>query len=66
MVCAAAGSACGKGRFSPVLAAMGHRGDEGAFVRLTTGRFTTADEVDAAIERFTDAARRLRRLCGLP
>lgn len=63
-VYASAGSACRRGRFSPTLAAMGHTADEGAWIRLTTGRFTTPAEVDAAVERFADAVRRLRRLCG--
>lgn len=65
-VCASAGSACGKGRFSRTLAAMGRSADDGAWIRLTTGRFTTADEVDRAAERFADAVAHLRGLCGGP
>ncbi len=63
-VCASAGSACRRGAFSSTLAALGHRAEDGAWIRLTTGRFTTLAEVDAAAERFVDAVGRLRRLMG--
>ncbi|MEZ4471697.1 MAG: hypothetical protein R3F60_13015 [bacterium] len=59
-VCVSAGSACSTGRFSRVLAAAGHRVGEGAFIRLTPGRFTTDAEIDAAAERFAAAVERLR------
>lgn len=61
-LCASSGSACGKGRFSGSLEAMGRRAEDGAYIRLTPGRFTTEAEVDAAIERFADAVAALRAL----
>jgi len=59
-VCASAGSACSTGRFSRVLAAMGRREEEGAFIRLTPGRFTTVDDIDQAAARFVAAVHELR------
>ena len=54
---ASTGSACHEGRMSqsPVLCAMGVPLTHGA-VRLTVGRFTTEDEVDAAASLLIDAA----------
>jgi cysteine desulfurase len=52
-VACSAGSACSSGSMTPskVLAAMGYSGDRliGA-VRFSLGRFTTADEIDRAVE----------------
>lgn len=63
-LCASAGSACGKGRFSGILAAMGRAASDGAFIRLTPGRFNTAAEIDRAAEIFRDAVDMLRRAYG--
>lgn len=60
-VCASAGSACSTGRFSRVLAAAGFRAGDGAFIRLTPGRFTTEAEIDEAARRFRAAVERLAR-----
>ena len=59
-VYASAGSACGGSRFSKVLSAMGYKESDGAFIRLTPGRFTTEVQIDAAITHFTNAVRSLR------
>ncbi|MCA9541870.1 MAG: aminotransferase class V-fold PLP-dependent enzyme, partial [Myxococcales bacterium] len=59
-LCASAGSACGHGRFSRVLAAIGRQPDDGAFLRLSPGRFTTEDEIDAAAAIVADAVAQLR------
>lgn len=59
-VCASAGSACGKGRFSRTLGALGFHPEDGAFIRLTIGRFTTEAEVEAGADRFIDAVASLR------
>ena len=52
-VACSAGSACSSGSMTPsrVLAAMGYSGDRllGA-VRFSLGRFTTADEIDLAVQ----------------
>lgn len=63
-LCASAGSACGKGRFSGILAAMGRTAADGAFIRLTPGRLTTEDEIDAAAAIFEEAVASLRRMYG--
>lgn len=63
-VCASAGSACSGGKFSRVLAAMGRKGGDGAYLRLTPGRFTTEDEVDAAVRILAEAHRDLRAMYG--
>ncbi len=57
-VAATTGSACHSGRveMSPVLAAMGLSPETGlGAVRFSLGRRTTRDEIDAVIERLTDA-----------
>lgn len=64
-VCVSAGSACSRGGFSRVLAALGHDEADGAFIRLTTGRFTTEADIDEGITRFADAVAELRALCGV-
>jgi cysteine desulfurase len=59
-VAASTGSACHEGRveLSPVLAAMGVPPDVGrGAVRLSVGRFTTAEEVDRAAELLVAATR---------
>lgn len=60
-VAASTGSACHEGKvaLSPVLAAMGVPPEMGrGAVRLSVGRFTTEDEVDAAAELLSNAADR--------
>jgi cysteine desulfurase len=47
-VCASAGSACGKGKFSGILSALGRSASDGAFLRFTIGRQNTTDEIDEA------------------
>lgn len=59
-VCASAGSACGGGKFSRVLDAMGRREQDGAYLRLTPGRFTTEAEIDTAAGILVSAVRDLR------
>ncbi len=59
-VCASAGSACSTGHFSGVLSAMGRREEDGAFIRLTPGRFTTDDDIEAAADAFVAAVLELR------
>lgn len=59
-LCASAGSACGKGRFSTVLRALGRSADDGAYLRLTPGRFTTAAEIERAAQIIATAAAELR------
>jgi cysteine desulfurase len=57
-IAASTGSACHSGRIelSPVLAAMGVAPEIGmGAIRLSLGRNTTRDEVDAAILRLTSA-----------
>jgi cysteine desulfurase len=59
-VAASTGSACHEGtvRLSPVLAAMGVAPEVGrGAVRLSVGRFTTADEVDRAADLLIEATR---------
>lgn len=62
-VCASAASACSSGAMDPshVLAAMGVEGTwAGGALRMTLGRTTSDDDVDAAIGAVVDAVRRLR------
>ncbi len=59
-VCASGGSACSTGKFSAVLTALGRSPKEGAFIRLTVGRFNTTDEIDQAIQRITEVVAELR------
>lgn len=63
-VCASAGSACGKGRFSPILAALGRSASDGAFLRFTIGRQNTAEEIDAAGRIFAQVVTTLARAYG--
>ena len=66
-VCASAGSACSSGAPIPshVLAAMGFGELAGCALRLSLGRSTTGQEVEAAAERVRVAAERVRG-AGLP
>lgn len=61
-VCASAGAACSTGKFrvSPTLQALGRRAEEGAFVRLTVGRFTRPDELPEAARRLAACVNALR------
>ena len=62
-IAAATGSAChaGSAEPSPVLLAMGHDKDRASSaLRLTTGRWTTRDDAEAAAAAIADTARRLR------
>ncbi len=62
-VCASAGSACASGALEPshVLLAMGvPKGQALTSLRLSLGRTTTGDDVDAAVDAVAAAARRLR------
>ena len=59
-VCASGGSACSTGKFSAVLTALGRKPEEGAFVRLTVGRFNTLAEMDIAVERMASVVAELR------
>ena len=43
------GSACSAGRFSAVLQAIGRKPSDGAYLRLTVGRFTTELAIQAAV-----------------
>lgn len=63
-LCASAGSACGKGKFSGILGAMGLSAADGAFIRLTPGRLTTADEIDRAAGIFKAAVTLLQQAYG--
>lgn len=63
-VCASSGSACAGGRFSETLTAMGHHAGEGAFLRLSVGRFNTEDEIDDAARIIAEAARSLGEVYG--
>ncbi len=61
-VVVSAGSACHAGRDEPstVLTAMGFTHDEAlGAIRVSLGRWSTADEVDAACTHLSDAARRV-------
>ena len=55
------GSACSSGRFSSVLKALGRKPDEGAFLRLTVGRFNTRDDIDRAVRSMSDIVSDLRK-----
>jgi cysteine desulfurase len=61
-LCASAGAACSTGKFrvSPTLQALGRRAEEGAFVRLTVGRFTRAAELPEAARRLAACVHALR------
>ena len=61
---ASGGSACSTGRFSAVLSAMGRRAEEGAFLRLTLGRFNREDEISEAVDRLSSAINDLRSVYG--
>ncbi|MEZ4464052.1 MAG: hypothetical protein R3F43_05915 [bacterium] len=58
--CASRPAAPARAGLPGAFAAAGHRVGEGAFIRLTPGRFTTDAEIDAAAERFAAAVERLR------
>jgi cysteine desulfurase len=59
-LCASGGSACSTGKFSAVLTALGRQPTEGAFVRLTVGRFNTLPEMDIAVQRMAKVVGELR------
>ena len=61
-VCVSAGSACAKNKFSKVLAAMGYEKNEGAFIRLSPGRFNTKDDIDEAIQAFVSVVTELKEI----
>ena len=61
-VCASGGSACSTGRFSPVLTALGRSPEEGAFIRITLGRFNTLEDIDSATLRLTTVVNELREV----
>ncbi len=63
-VCASAGSACGGGRFSRVLTALGRDERDGAYIRLVPGRFTTPEDIERAAEVFVTAVEELRAAYG--
>jgi cysteine desulfurase len=68
-VAASTGSAChsGEARLSPVLEAMGTSAEAGrGAVRLTVGRFTTAEEIIAAAESLSRAWKKLGTVPGFP
>jgi cysteine desulfurase len=67
-VAVSTGSACSEGKVDPshVLKAMGlSRGEASSSVRLSLGRFTTAEDIDAAVEIITSAVERIRKTRGL-
>ncbi|MEE2756733.1 MAG: aminotransferase class V-fold PLP-dependent enzyme, partial [Myxococcota bacterium] len=59
-VCVSSGSACGKGKFSKTLAAIGRKDRDGAFLRLSPGRFNSNAQMDVVVERLTKAVQELR------
>jgi cysteine desulfurase len=63
-LCVSTGSACTAERkaTSPILIAMGRSGDDGAYLRFSFGRPTSAAEIDAAIERTAAAVAMLREV----
>ena len=66
-VAVSTGSACnvGKSRPSPVLRAMGRTDEQiRGSLRYSSGRETTADEIDAAVERTAEAVEQLWRIGG--
>ncbi|MGC6417148.1 MAG: cysteine desulfurase family protein [Bradymonadia bacterium] len=58
------GSACSAGRFSSVLEALGRRPQEGAFIRLTVGRFNVPAELPNAVDKIREVVADLRRVYG--
>tara|TARA_B100000683_G_scaffold128746_1_gene126190 strand:+ start:1019 stop:2146 length:1128 start_codon:yes stop_codon:yes gene_type:complete len=61
-ICVSAGSACAKGKFSRVLTAMGYTDQDGAFIRFSPGRFNTKEEIDLAVQVFSDVISELREM----
>lgn len=61
-LCASAGSACAQGSFSPVLRALGRRPEEGAFLRLSPGRFTDEVQISEGVQRLKAAVDELQAL----
>ncbi|MEE2788173.1 MAG: cysteine desulfurase family protein [Myxococcota bacterium] len=57
---ASGGSACRSGQFSPVLQAIGCASEDGAYLRLTVGRFTTEGDLESASERIASIVTALR------
>ncbi len=58
---ASAGSACARGSFSRTLAAMGRRAEEGAFLRLSPGRFNHPEEIKRAAQIISQESNSLKR-----
>ncbi|MBV71278.1 MAG: hypothetical protein CMH52_08005 [Myxococcales bacterium] len=54
------GSACSSGRFSAVLEALGRRPEDGAFLRLTLGRFNRPDEIPVVVDKLAAVVQELR------
>jgi cysteine desulfurase len=66
-VAVSTGSACSEGKVDPshVLTAMGlSRADASSSVRLSLGRFTTAEEINAVAEIVPAAVERIRKTLG--
>jgi cysteine desulfurase len=63
-VCCSAGSACSAGKFSKVLTALGRRKEDGAYIRLSPGRFTTTEDITTAARVFLTAVEELRQAYG--
>ena len=61
-VCVSAGSACAKNKFSKVLDAMGYQKSDGAFIRLSPGRFNNVEEIDIAVNAFVDVVTELKEM----
>jgi cysteine desulfurase len=67
-VCVSTGSACSSGsqRPSHVLTAMGlPEAEARSALRFSLGRYTTADEIDAAAQAVAEAVGRMRRAAAM-
>mgnify|MGYP001245345467 CR=1 FL=1 len=60
------GSACSAGRFSAVLAALGRKPEDGAFLRLTVGRFNRHEEIPIAVDKLVAVINELRPVYACP
>ncbi|MEE2758309.1 MAG: cysteine desulfurase family protein [Myxococcota bacterium] len=54
------GSACSSGRFSAVLHALGRRPEDGAYLRLTLGRFNRREEIPIVVDKLAAVVQELR------
>jgi len=63
-IAVSSGSACSSGSQAPshVLEAISANGGDAAHIRFGLGRFTTDDDIDYAIEKFTTVVRHLREM----